>query len=46
MFTRKNILAVVLLLAALTTPLWNPIYRDADASNEEYEIIRQNSMDH
>lgn len=40
MFTRKNILAVVLLLAALTTPLWNPIYRDADASNEEYEMLK------
>lgn len=41
MFKRKNILAVVLLLAALTTPLWNPFNRGADASNnEDYEMLR------
>ncbi len=40
MFNKKNLLAVVLLLAALTTPLWNPLQRVADASNEDYEMLR------
>lgn len=40
MFNKKNLLALVLLLAALTTPLWNPLQRAADASNEDYEMLR------